>query len=229
MFTYPPPHSHLGIVFLVIFGLSIIYGKYVYGRRRKELAKWAMSRGLTFNPESDRFFNDKYPNFGCLQRGGDCYAYNIMQGSLAGRQFLGCDYHYATGSDSNRSEHFSSLVIIKSPFLLEPLIIRPENFSDKLAEFVGFSDINFESAEFSKKFYVKSPDKKWAYDIIHPQMMEFLLASPMFSIQFDLLSVIVYRTQHVFPEEFEDAANLINGIFERIPDYVIQNQKLRSV
>jgi hypothetical protein len=229
MVTYAPPHNHLAILFLVILGFSIIYGKYVYGRRRKELAKWAMSRGLTFNPESDRFFNDKYLNFGCLQRGGDRYAYNIMTGTLTGREFLGCDYHYATGSGNGRQEHFFSLVIIKSPILLEPLFIRPENFFDKFAEFVGFNDIDFESAEFSKKFYVKSPDKKWAYDIIHPQMMEFLLASPMFSIQFDLLSVIVYRNTRFSPAEFEDAATLVNGIFERIPDYVIQNQKIRPV
>ena len=60
-------------------------------------------------------------------------------------------------------------------------------------------------------------------------MMEFLLASPEFSIQFDLLSVIVYRNTTFSPKDFDDAANLINGIFERIPDYVIQNQKLRSV
>jgi hypothetical protein len=229
MVTYAPPHNHLAILFLVIFGFSIIYGKYVYGKRRKELASLALRRGFTFTPESNRFFNDKYPNFSCLKKGGDCYAYNIMTGTLADREFLGCDYHYATGSGRSRSEHFFSLVIIQSPILLEPLLVRPETFSDKLAELVGFSDINFESAEFSKKFYIKSPDKKWAYDIIHPQMMEFLLASPMFSIQFDLLSIIVYRDNTFSPADFEDAANLVNGIFERIPDYVIQNQKLRSV
>ena len=117
----------------------------------------------------------------------------------------------------------------KSPILLEPLFIRPENFFDKLTEFIGFNDIDFESAEFSKKFYVKSPDKKWAYDIIHPRMMEFLLASPMFSIQFDLLSVIVYRDNTFSPADFDAAADLVNGIFERIPDYVIQNQRIRSV
>ena len=59
--------------------------------------------------------------------------------------------------------------------------------------------------------------------------MEFLLASPEFSIQFDSLSVIIYRGTTFSPKDFDDAANLINGIFERIPDYVIQNQKLRSV
>ena len=223
---------HNSLVIVLVLGavvVSIIYSVYASGKRRKELAGWAMSKGLAFCPGNDRSFDSKYPNVNCLQKGDSRYACNIMTGTLTGREFLGCDYHYATGSGKNRQEHNISLVIIKSPILLEPLFIRPENFFDKFAEFVGFNDIDFESAEFSKKFYVKSPDKKWAYDIIHPRMMEFLLASPMFSIQFDLLSVIVYRDNTFSPADFDAAADLVNGIFERIPDYVIQNQRIRSV
>ena len=217
------------VVVLVAVVVSIIYGVYASGKRRKELAGWALSKGLLFSPGKDSFFDSKYPNVNCLQKGDSRYACNIMQGALAGREFIGCDYHYATGSGKSRQEHNISLVIAQSPFLLEPLFIRPENFLDKFAEFAGFNDIDFESAEFSKKFYVKSPDKKWAYDIIHPRMMEFLLASPMFSMQFDLLSVIVYRDNTFSPADFDAAADLVNGIFERIPDYVIQNQRIRSV
>ena len=223
-------HDSLVIVVVsVAVVVLIIYSIYASGKRRKELAGWAMSKGLLFSPGNDRSFDSKYPNVNCLQKGDSRYAYNIMTGTLTGREFLGCDYHYATGSGKSRTQHHFSLVIIKSPILLEPLFIRPENFFDKLTEFVGFNDIDFESAEFSKKFYVKSPDKKWAYDIIHPRMMEFLLASPMFSIQFDLLSVIVYRDNTFSPADFDAAADLVNGIFERIPDYVIQNQRIRSV
>jgi hypothetical protein len=149
-----------------------------------------------------------------------------MQGTLAGRQFIGCDYNYTTGSGKSSNDHHISLIIVNSPIFLKPLLIRPENFLDKIAACVGFNDINFESAEFSKKFYVNSTDKKWAYDIIHPQMMEFLLASPVFSIQFDSLSVIVYRNCKFSPADFDAAVDLVNGIFERIPDYIIQSNKL---
>ena len=223
-------HNYFAFVaVLVVIVFITIYRFYASNKRLNELAGWALSKDLLFNPGKDSFFDSKYSNFNCLQKGDSRYACNIMTGTLTGREFLGCDYHYATGSGKNRQEHNISLVIAPSPILLEPLFIRPENFFDKFAEFVGFNDIDFESAEFSKKFYVKSPDKKWAYDIIHPRMMEFLLASPMFSIQFDLLSVIVYRDNTFSPADFDAAADLVNGIFERIPDYVIQNQRIRSV
>jgi hypothetical protein len=223
-------HDYLGFAaVIVVIVFVIVYNFYASNKRLKELGNWAMSRGLIFSPMKDKSFDSKYPNFDCLQKGDSRYACNIMTGNLTGREFLGCDYHYATDSGKSREEHNISLVIIKSPILLKSLLIRPETFSDKIAAFVGFDDINFESAEFSKKFYVKSPDKKWAYDIIHPQMMEFLMASPVFSIQFDFLSVIVYRNTRFSPEDFDAADALANGIFERIPDYVIQNQKLQSV
>jgi hypothetical protein len=216
------------IVFVIAVAGIIIFNVYASTKRRKELAEWALSRQLDFAASKDGYFDSKYPNFKCLNTGHSRYAHNIITGALAGRVFLGCDYHYATGSGKNRRDHNFSLVIVKSPILLEPLFIRPENFLDKVAEFVGFNDIDFESAEFNKKFYVKAPNKKWAYDIISPTMMEFLMQSPMFLIQFDLMSVIVYRDRRFSTADFEAAVDLINGVFERIPEYIIQDNKLRQ-
>jgi hypothetical protein len=221
-------HDYLFIVVIVVvIAVFAIYQFFASCKRRQELANWALSKNLFFLAGKDDSFDSRYPGFDCLQKGHSRYACNIMKGDFAGRAFVGCDYHYTEGSGRSSHDYNLSLVIIKSPILLEPLFIRPETFFDKLTELVGFSDIDFESAEFSKKFYVKSPDKKWAYDIIHPRMMEFLLASPEFSIQFDSLSVIVYRDTKFSSAEFEDAANLAGGIFERIPDYVVQNQRIR--
>ncbi len=217
--------DYSGIIFLILLALLILYIIYSFLKRRKELADWARSNGLAFSAEKDWSFNSKYPGLDCLHIGYNQYAYNIMKGNIAGREFVGCDFHYAIGKE----QYLFSLEIIKSPILLEPLLIRPENTLDKFAAFAGFNDIDFESAEFSKKFYVKSPNKKWAYDIINPQMMEFLLTMPVFSIQLDSFSIIVYSETTLFSTaNFESAIKLVSGIFQRIPDYVIQNQKLRS-
>jgi hypothetical protein len=216
----------LGVLALVV--VPIIYSIYASGKRRKELSEWALSKGLTFIAAKDGFFDSRYPNFSCLHRGDNRYACNIMTGGIAGRVFLGCDYNYSTGSGKSRHDYEFSLIIVNSPILLERLLIRPENFADKFAALVGFDDINFESAEFSRKFFVKAPNKKWAYAIIHPRMMEFLLSMPQFFIEFDSLSVIVYREDKFSVADFENAVNLINGIFDRIPDYVIQDNKLKN-
>jgi len=80
-------------------------------------------------------------------------------------------------STSTTTYQFSYL-IVHLPFASLPdLLIRPEGMSDKLAGAFGFDDIDFESAEFSRRFYVRSSDKRFSYDVVHPRMMEFLLTT----------------------------------------------------
>jgi len=91
------------------------------------------------------------------------------------------DYHYQTTSSDGKTtttyDHYFSYMLIDLPYhSLPDLRIRREGMFDHLASAFGFSDINFESAEFSKQFHVKSADKRFAYDVIYPAMMEFLLA-----------------------------------------------------
>ena len=44
--------------------------------------------------------------------------------------------------------------------------------------FSASKEIEFESTEFSKEFHVKSPDRRWAFDVLSQATMEFLLALP---------------------------------------------------
>src|SRR5204862_1433100 len=88
-----------------------------------------------------------------------------------------------SGKDERTTTYEFSYLLIRLPYGNVPdLLIRPEGFFDKLAAMIGFSDINFESAEFSRRFLVKSSDKKFAYDVIDPRMMDFLLATRPFPI-----------------------------------------------
>jgi hypothetical protein len=212
------------VVALVILAV-IIFGWYAANQRRKELLAWAHSKGLQFSTERYYGFDDRYPAFNCLQQGSDRYAYNVITGQLADREFLGFDYHYTTGSGKNRQDHHFSAIILQSPILLKPLLIRPENFLDKITEFAGFNDIDFESAEFSRKFYVKSPDKRWAYDVIHPRMMEFLLAAPVFTLQFDLTYIMASRSTTFSVTDYESAVTVIEGMLERLPEYLVKQQQ----
>jgi hypothetical protein len=103
------------------------------------------------------------------------------------------------------------------------LLIRPENFFDKLAAIVGFDDINFESHEFSKRFYVKGRDRKLAYDIITAPMMEYLLAYQGWSIELDGSDVIIWTGGTWKPEQFRSAIAVLGGFLDRVPHFVWKN------
>jgi len=215
----------VGVIILVL-GL-IAYNFHTAAKRRKELAAWAHSKGLSFHPSKDRGMDDRFDEFKCLRQGHSRYAYNIISGEWAALPITAFDYHYATGSGKNRSDHHFSAAIITSPIPLKPLYVRREGFFDKVTEFFGLDDIDFESAEFSRQFFVKSPDKRWAYDVIHQRMMEYLMSAPEFSVQFDSGHIIAWRSRRFRAADFHDAAELIRGILERLPEYLVQQQKGR--
>jgi hypothetical protein len=215
----------LPFIFIVIVIAAIIFiAISAQIKRRKAMLEWAQSRGFTYNRGKIYNLDTQFVSFDCLQQGHSRCAENIITGSLESRSFIAFDYHYTTGSGKNTQHHTMSAVILTSPLILKPLLIRPENFLDKISEFVGFDDIDFESAEFSRKFFVKSPDKRWAYDVINQQMMEYLLAAPVYSICFSMTHIIAWQHKTLSPEGFESAISLINGILDRLPDYLVKQQ-----
>lgn len=219
------------ILFFAVVVAAIIFGAMQTAKRRKEREEWAAALGLQFDPSSDYSFKDRYPQFTCFRSGdGDRYAYNIAAGRMGSRDVVTFDYHYetySTDSKGNRetTNHYFSGVIVESDLPLKPLFIRPEGLFDKVTAFFGHEDINFESAEFSKKFYVTAADKKWAYDVLHVRTMEFLLQRPKFTIQFDRDTILVTRSSTFSLAEFEAASQTAQGILDALPEYVVKQQR----
>ena len=211
-----------GMIALVIFGFMSA------AKRRKALMAVAARRRMHFSADHDRGTDERFPNFECLDRGHNRYAYNILTGHVAGQWATGFDYHYETGSGDDETSHHLSAVILQSPIPLRPLLVRPEGFFDSVKAFFGFDDIDFESAQFSRRFYVQSPDRRWAYDVIHQGMMEYLMAAPQFSLQFDSSYIIAWREKRFEPADFDAAFETVCGIFDRLPEYLIRQQTGRG-
>ena len=224
------------VVVIVIIGAIIgfsIWSKRKADKRRQEMADWAKSRGLSFRPDNESM-NARFSGFKCLQQGdGGRYGYNIMQGPIGNRKVCAFDYHYEThyrDSKGNRhiQHHYFSAVIVETDLPLKPLFIRTENFLDKIGELIGIDDINFESTEFNKQFHVKSPDKKWAYDVVNQANMELLMNSCRFSLEFNESAVIAYQKSTFVPGYFEEALLLLTRMLDNLPDSVIQELKGRG-
>jgi hypothetical protein len=160
-----------------------------------------------------------------LHQGHSRCAYNIATGQWNSRPLESFDYRYVTGQGKDRTTHTFSAIILGSSLPLKPLHIRSENVLDKLTEFFGADDIDFESDQFSREFHVKSSDKKWAYDVLHQRTIEFLLGQPKFSIEFGTHHVICWRNRRFDLRMREDAIGVVEGILDRLPEYVIREQR----
>jgi hypothetical protein len=176
------------LIFVVVAALVIaaaVYGAAQARKRREELAALAASLGWTFDPDKDPGHDERFGQFGCFTRGHSRAAYNTLTGTTEaeGRQYpctMG-DFTYkvtrSNGKSTTTTTYRFSYLIVTLPFPRTPdLTVRREGFMDKIAQAIGFDDIDFESAEFSRRFCVKSSDKRFAYGVIHPRMMEFLMA-----------------------------------------------------
>jgi hypothetical protein len=175
------------VVFLVLFLVGAYFSHLHAQQRQQDLTELAAQLGWRFDPEEDYSHEEQYSQFGKFSQGDDRYAYNTLVGAIdvGGQAYpskMG-DYHYETTTrdkdgKSNTTTYTFSYLLVHLPYAKLPeLLIRPEGIFDLVKRAFGFDDIDFESTEFSKRFFVKSSDKRFAYDVIHPKMMEFLLAS----------------------------------------------------
>jgi hypothetical protein len=231
------PANYLAIVIvaLAVGAVYTFYGGHAAERRRREMVALAVRRGLTFTSSFNYTLANNVPGFRPMHTGQDSYAYNIIKGTLSGRSIYAFDYHYQilTTVDRDGQEHayhYSfSAVIACSNVTLKPLVIRPVGFLDKLGEAAGFEEIEFESAEFSRRYHVTSPDRRWAYDVLHPRAIELLLQGPPLSIEFSYDNVIAYRGlgNKLSIDEIDGAIDVVGGILDRLPDYLVRQQETK--
>ncbi len=218
------------IIFVLFALLAIALG--VVGARQRAarkaaLAAWAAARSLRFRDARDSLFDEHFSNFNCLRQGDDRYAYNIIEGNLDGRALLAFDYHYSTHSSDSKGRrrthhHHFSAVILQPAHPLRTLHIRPENIFDKIGEFFGANDIDFESAEFSRRFCVKADDRKWAYDVLHARAIEFIMSRPSANIQFDDSAAILWPAGGSDIAGLEASVGTLAGLFDLFPEYLLQ-------
>ena len=158
--------------------------------------------------------------FEALAAGDTRRASNVLHGRRHGRELSAFDYRYGIGSGVSRRTPRLSAAIAACNCSFPELLIRPEGLLDKLAGAVGSEDINFESHEFSKQFHVACADRKFAYAVIHAQMMEFLQGCPGWSLEMDGEDVVIWSGSRWSPEQFRSAIAVLEGFLDRIPRYL---------
>ena len=225
--------------FLVILLAALLLGLLAYGRslqdreRREALATVAWRLGLDFDPRADRSIHRRFSH-SLFKKGSARQASNRIFGVLdiGGYRIRVrmADYRYDTGSGKSRQTHRISFACFQLPFVGTPdLLIRKEGLGDKLLGGMGFDDIDFESEEFSRRFWVTSGDKRHAYDVVHPGMMEFLLEGPTPHVEIaDDVCLILEGTRRWDPDTFEGAIGWFGEFLQRWPAHLTERLQARQ-
>lgn len=216
------------LIILLVAGLviaGIIAGIAAARKRRQAFAALAARLGLGFDPENDHGFARRYEFLDKLRQGSNRYAFNQLHGTHRGHPVRLGDYHYETHSTDSKGNtqthhHYFSFFLVHLPVTFPELTIVREGWGSKLAQALGYDDIDFESAEFSRRFCVRSRDKRFAYDVCHPRLIEYLLANPDLTLEFDGPVLALTFDRRLAPDQVEHNLERLLAVRELLPAYL---------
>ena len=176
------------MIALIVVGA--IFGHLAAKKRQEAMLAMAARLGLRFDPNKDHGLAKRYQFLDKLRAGDNRYAFNILSGKYQSHDVMAFDYHYETHSTDSKGHrqthhHYFSFFLLLMPISFPELTVGREGFFSKVAQSLGYDDIDFESHEFSRKFCVRSRDKKFAYDVCNARMMEYLLANDDLTIEIE--------------------------------------------
>jgi len=221
------------IGFAVIAGVGIYFGHIQAKKRREAMALLANELGMSFNPARDSDHDDHYAHFEIFRRGDNRTAYNTLFGERTVNAIRlvvkAGDFRYTvttgSGKDRKTTTYNFSYLIVHLPYPTMPdLLIRPEHVFDRIAGVFSNKDIDFESEEFSRRFMVASPDRKFAYDICHPCMIEFLLETRPPAVDIERARLCLADGSRTWtPEQFRWMLQFADTFLGHWPDHVVKD------
>jgi hypothetical protein len=194
-------------------------------KRRQAMIDLAARLGLRFDPQKDWGLAEHYGFLNKLRAGSNRYLFNKLSGRYQSWDVTAFDYHYETHSSDSKGHrqthhHYFSCFVLHLPRSFPELVICREGFFSKIAQAFGYDDIDFESHEFSRKFCVRSPDKKFAYDVCNARMIEYLLANVDLTIEIDQDVVAITFDSQLDPARVEPNLNRLVMLRSLMPDYL---------
>ncbi len=213
------------IAFVLLIAVAGYFSHLAAKKRREEMHALAGNLGLTYDPENDYSFDERYAFIRKLCQGNNRYGFNILRGIYKNQHVYAFDYHYETKSTDSKGKrtthhHYFSFFILHFDGNFPELLISREGFFSKIGQFFGFDDIDFESAEFSRKFLVQSPNKKFAYDICHSQMIEYILANGDLNIEIERDVLTLFFSRRLEPDQIKYNLDRLITVRDLFPEYL---------
>jgi hypothetical protein len=227
------------LLFVLFFGVVvtlmvvIVVVSFVAAKKRREaLSALAAQRGWSYAASDDRWVTafDGVP-FGL---GHDRRALNVLGGQYDGRAFVAFDYRYSTtetstdaqGHPQTRTEvHPYSVLAVDTGTTFPSLSVTPEGFLGRMVGRLTNTDIELESEQFNRAFTVRADDRKFATDVLHPRMMEYLLRIPDRGWRFSDRWLLAVRPGSHSIAELDGRLTDLDGILDLVPDFVWQQAR----
>jgi hypothetical protein len=152
---------------VIFIGIAVVVGGLIYWnylqekKRREALEKVAGELGFEFSPNVDAVLIAELGTFHLFQQGHSRRLYNLMRGEANGLEVLVFDYTYVTGGGKSSQTWNQTVVCFHlGQDILPHFQMRPESVWDRIGQWFGYQDINFDSHPvFSTKYLLRGADE----------------------------------------------------------------------
>lgn len=205
----------------LVVGIGV-WSAYKGYKRRQALHTKATQMGWTIIDRDDSVLTNWSWDF--FAQGFRRDARNVVSGAHDGRDFVAFDYTYYTRrhtKDGPKTEsHTFGVLAMYVGVDFPALEVSPENAVERAVGRLTNTDIQFESEAFNRAFRVTCPDRKFASDVLHPRMMEMLLAHPKRGWTFRDGWVFSVSGTFFPVEEIDPRLEMLDGLLDTIPTFV---------
>jgi hypothetical protein len=206
------------VVVAAVMVLAIGFGFYYEHQRKKKLQAFAAARRLTYAARDDSWvrLDTGYPH----GQGRAHRAKHVMTGQHRGRPIVIFEHEWKTGSGKDTQTHQVRKTLMGLPKSFPKLELRPEGIFGRAARRMGMKDIELESDDFNQRYKV-SGDRRFAYDVLHPRFMQWMLgtSAPGFTINGQY--VALYGQGKIDTSKVDQEVAYLDAIVEHLPGYVV--------
>lgn len=210
------------IALFVVVAAAIIVGGWYYAKKRVEaFASFASAHGLIYSPRDvEGLVNHPFRLF---SKGEGRKVENVLSGEWREKPMRAFDYWYyeeSTDSDGHRSKTYYryTCCLLEIAAAFPSLAVTRENVFTRLADGLGFRDIEMESPDFNARFQVSSKDRGFAYAFIDARMMGWLLGLEG-KEEFEVAGgwLLLFHRGRRKPEEFAPLIETALALRDRVP------------
>ncbi|MBZ5567321.1 MAG: hypothetical protein LAN64_05655 [Acidobacteriia bacterium] len=205
--------------FLGLIALMLCVKAREVRKRREELEQFGMERGLLFSEKPDDALAEKLALIRMARMESRPRYRNILQGSAGGGEAIVADRTVGSG----KSQSTSTVVAFQLATPFPSFMLCPENALLRLADKVGYSDIDFEDApDFSRRFFLHGQDPAAVRALFKPEVRQaFEQLDPKGNLYVSGSGpwLVVYRSGRLIPaqelRDFLQQAESVANAFRR--------------
>ncbi|MGL4304862.1 MAG: hypothetical protein ACRCSF_01805 [Mycobacteriaceae bacterium] len=151
----------------------------------------------------------------------------VFEGQHRSRNFIAFYYTYTvtsgSGKDRTTTRYHFMVVGMSTPSATPTLEVSRAGFGSKLAGFFGAKDLQLESEVFNDAFRIETDNDKFAYDVLHPRTMQWMLEDQRFvtaPFRFERSDLLTWQQHRMDTELIMPTLNYLCDIVDAVPAFV---------